>query len=88
MLNLGATYIMMKDYNNATYYLKEGLTRIQKVGDKYWEAYAYGYLGWLYEDLGKIDLARDYFKKAYNLFSSIGAKADAEVVYSELSKLK
>lgn len=77
MLNLGATYIMMKDYNNATYYLKEGLTRIQKVGDKYWEAYAYGYLGWLYEDLGKIDLARDYFKKAYNLFSSIGAKADA-----------
>jgi len=52
MLNLGDTYRKMKDFKNAWYYLNEGLNRVTKVGDKYWEAVAYRYFGHYYLDKG------------------------------------
>ncbi len=84
MLNLGDTYREAKDFSRAEETLREGLTRILKIGDKYWEAAAYQYFGWLYQDMGNIKLARDYFTKAYELFNSIGAKANAEDVLFSL----
>jgi tetratricopeptide (TPR) repeat protein len=64
----------MKDYEKAEKYLLEGLEGVKKVGDKYWEAYGYKYLGWLYRDKGDKKTAKDYLTRAYDLFKSIGAE--------------
>lgn len=87
-MNLGdSVYRKAKNYIKAEQYLKDGLNKILKVGDKYWEAVAYGYLGWLYSDMGNIKLAEDYLTKAYQLFNSIGAKLNAENVLFSLLML-
>jgi len=43
------------------------------VGDKYWEATAYAYLGRLYKDLNNKQKVVEYITMAYNLSKSIGA---------------
>ena len=86
-LNLGATYEIMKDYKNAEKYLSEGLKGAKEVGDKYWEATGYQYLGMLYEDEGNIKKAKENDKRAYNLFKSIGAEKDAQDVLKEMKSL-
>ncbi len=88
MLNLGDTYREMKDFNNAYYYLQEGLKMVKKVGDKYWEATGYKYLGWYFQDKGDKKLAKDYLTKAYAMFKSIGAEADAQDALYSLEELK
>ncbi len=77
ILNLGYTYKKMKDFNKAYHYLQEGLKMVKKVGDKYWEATGYRYLGSYFKDKGNKKLAEDYFTKAYTMFRSIGALSDA-----------
>jgi tetratricopeptide (TPR) repeat protein len=87
-LNLGNTYREMRDYKKAEKYILEGLEGVKKVGDKYWEATGYKYLGWLYEDKGDKKTAKDYLTRAYNLYKSIGAEGDAKKVLSDIRKLK
>ena len=86
MLNLGEIYRRAKEFSKAEETLKEGLTRIQRIGDKYWEAGAYKYLGWLYRDMGRTALAKKYFTKAFELYKSIGAESAVEEVRSFLSE--
>jgi tetratricopeptide (TPR) repeat protein len=88
MLNLGNTYRKAKNFSEAEENLNEGLKRILKVGDKFWEAYAYKCFGWLYEDTGNIKLAKDYLTKAYELFNSISAKGMAQNVSRSLLLLE
>jgi tetratricopeptide (TPR) repeat protein len=87
-LNLWNTYREMKDYEKAEKYILEGLEGVKKVGDKYWEAYGYKYLGLLYTDKGDKKTARDYLTRAYNLYKFIGVEEDAEEVLSEIQKLE
>ncbi|MEM3846636.1 MAG: tetratricopeptide repeat protein, partial [Candidatus Parvarchaeota archaeon] len=87
MLNLGNAYREAKNYNSALSYINEGLNRIKRVGDKYMEAAGYENLGWYYIDTGNIKAAKEYLTKAYKLFSSIGANADAHDVLSSLQAL-
>jgi len=87
-LNLGDTYRKMKDYEKAEKHILEGLEGVKKVGDKYGEAVAYYYLGWLYIDKGDKKTAKDYFTRAYNLFKSIGAEGNAEEVLSAIRELE
>ena len=77
----------MKDYENAEKYLSEGLEGVKKVGDKYWEATGYEYLGRLYRDKGDKKTAKEYFTLAYNLYKSIGAEGDAQSVLNEMDIL-
>ncbi len=86
-LNLGDTYRKMKDYEKAEKYLLEGLEGVKKVGDKYWEAIGYKYLGWLYTDKGDKKTAKDYLTRAYNLFKSLGAEGNAMEVLSAILEL-
>jgi len=82
-LNLGETYRRMKDYEKAKRYIWEGLEGVKRIGDKFWEATGYEYLGWLYRDKGDSKRAKDYLTRAYNLYKSIGAEAEAlDVLYS------
>jgi len=88
-LNLGDTYRKMKDYENAEKYLSEGLEGVKKVGDKYWEANGYLYLGTLYLiDKEDVKTAKEYFTRAYNLFKSIGAEGNAQGVLDVLNEMK
>ncbi|MEM3846634.1 MAG: tetratricopeptide repeat protein [Candidatus Parvarchaeota archaeon] len=87
MLNLGNTYREAKNYNSALSYINEGLNRIKRVGDKYAEAYGYAYLGLYYRDTGNIKAAKEYLTKAYKLYSSIGANAEAHDALSSLQAL-
>ena len=86
-LNLGETYRNMKDYESAEKYLSEGLEGVKKVGDKYWEAIGYVYFGWLYRDKGDKKMAKENYKRAYNLFKSIGAEENAQGVLDEMKEL-
>ncbi|MGC9140963.1 MAG: hypothetical protein ACP5IN_01170 [Caldimicrobium sp.] len=58
MLNLGNAHRKIKDFEKAYFYLSEGLKRVQKVGDKYWERVGLKYFGWYFRDKGDIKLAR------------------------------
>jgi tetratricopeptide (TPR) repeat protein len=88
MLNLGNTYRKIKDFENTEYYLSEGLKRVQKVGDKYWEGVGLTYFGLYFIDKEDIKSAREYLNRAYEIFKSIGAEEDASVVLKDLSELK
>jgi tetratricopeptide (TPR) repeat protein len=87
-LNLGNTYREMKDYEKAEKYILEGLEGVKKVGDKYWEAYGYKYLGLLCTDKQDKKTAKDYLTRAYNLYKSIGVEEDAEEVLSKMQELE
>jgi tetratricopeptide (TPR) repeat protein len=78
----------MKDYEKAEKYILEGLEGVKKVGDKYWEAVAYHYLGWLYRDKGDKKTAKDYLTRAYDLYKSIGAEMDALDALLSLQELE
>jgi tetratricopeptide (TPR) repeat protein len=84
-LNLGDTYRRERDYKNAEKYLFEGLEGVKKVGDKYWIAKGYFYLGSFYEDKGDVKTAKEYYTRAYNLFKSIGAEGDAQYTLRKMS---
>ncbi len=88
MLNLGAIYIEMEDFDNAFHNLQKGLEIIKKLGDKYWEAEGYKYLGLHYAFKGDKKLAEDYFTKAYEIFKLIGAEADAQDALDSIRELK
>ncbi|ODA44122.1 TPR repeat protein [Thermodesulfovibrio sp. N1] len=88
LLNLGDTYRRAGDFYNAEIYLSDGLKKIKKLNDKYWEAYAYECLGWLYKDKKDKQTAKDYLTKAYNLYKSIGAESDATNALLSLMELE
>jgi len=77
-LNLGDTYRRAKDFDSAFEELNKGLKIAQRIGDKFLEARGYKYLGWFYIDKGEIQKAEEYLIKAYKLFDSIGARAEAD----------
>jgi len=79
-LNLGKTYREMEDYENAEKYLSESIEGFKEVGDKYWEARGYEYLAWCYIFKGDKKTAKENFKRAYNLYESIGAEEDIRQV--------
>lgn len=87
MLNLGDTYRMAKDFALAEEYLAEGLKRILKAGNKYQEATAYKHFGWLYVNKEDLLTARDYFGKAYTLFTTLGVRAEVEEIIAILETL-
>lgn len=76
-LNLGDTYRAKGLYQDSEVTLASGLEKIRKVGDQFWEAVAYNYMGWLYRDMGDRSLARTNLQKAIDLYGKLGA-ASAE----------
>ena len=80
IINLADVYRRTQGFNDGALYLREGLQRAQKIGDKQWEAIAYWYYGRLYRDVGEAKKGERYFTMAHNLFLSIGAQEDAQLV--------
>ncbi|MCX7981756.1 MAG: tetratricopeptide repeat protein [Syntrophales bacterium] len=88
MLNIGNTYREIKDFQNALRNLNDGLEKIKKVGDRYWEAAAYTYLGWFYIDTKDIKAAKNYLFKAKEIFESIGSNDGTRSVLISLLVLE
>jgi len=88
MLNLGNAYRHIKDFKDAKFYLEEGLKRVKKAGNKYWEGRGYGYLGFYYQDIGNKVSEKEYFMKALDIFKTIGDSSDYSVVLHALSSIK
>lgn len=80
MLNKGAVLTDMGKLDEADATLREGLTAIQKVGDKYWEAVAYQYLGALGGARRDAAMTLQNYKEALRLAQLAGATALAEQV--------
>ncbi|QXE89583.1 tetratricopeptide repeat protein [Geomonas subterranea] len=76
LLNLGSIQTRLREFSLANDSLFQGLDKVRKVKDAYWEAVADVYLGRLYRDMGNIPLARKWFSAAIDIYSKIGAAAD------------
>jgi len=85
---LGYVYFKIKDFKNAKKYLTEGLKKSIKFNDKKLQALAHFYLGNLYFSEDKIQEAKYNFKKAYELYNSLGYKKTAKEIASFLKKLE
>lgn len=88
LLNLGNIYRKMKDYKQAEACLLEGLKRVKKIEDRFWEGVAYVYLGLLYRDTGNRALAKEYLNKALRTFQEIGAQESALEALAYLYELE
>jgi tetratricopeptide (TPR) repeat protein len=86
-LSLGDTFRQMKEYENAEKYLSEGLEGVKKLGDKYSEATGYVFFGHFYRAKGDKKTAREYYNRAYNLFKSIGAEGNAQLILILIKEL-
>jgi tetratricopeptide (TPR) repeat protein len=86
MLNLGDTYTDLKNFSEAQRYLQQGLSMMQKLGNKDWEAIGYVSFGKLYLAQNRKDLSKEYFTKAYDLFKAIGNNIYAQAVYEKYLK--
>ncbi|MEK8090032.1 tetratricopeptide repeat protein [Thermithiobacillus plumbiphilus] len=85
--NLGDTYRKAQQYDEAETILKQGLAASQATGNRYWEASAQQYLGLLYRDQGKPDLAKRYFVESAAIFKEIDAKGDFDEVMTAIAAL-
>lgn len=87
LLNLGNIYRNMRQYQDAQETLFSGLEKIRKVKDAYWEASAHQYIGWLYNNMGSLPLARKWLKAAIDISTRIGAADIAVSAQADLQKL-
>ena len=72
MLNLGDTYRKMKNYKLAEKLLSEGLERVKRVEDSYWEFVGYKYFTYLYYDMRDYKKSLEYAYMAYELGRRMG----------------
>lgn len=87
LLNLGSIYRRAKQYRQASDSLFEGLEKVRKVQDAYWEGMASRYISLYYNDTGNAGEARKWMKGAADIFTRIGAQSDAKQTQAELEAL-
>lgn len=87
-LNLGYAYLRAKDYAKAEEQITAGLKGAQQVGDRYWEATGFRYLGYLQLNKGKIPMARMGLGRAREIFTEIGASANAQAIANDMKQLE
>ena len=93
LINLGRLYIDMKKYDLAREKLEEGIKRVERVGDVYWTAVGYEYLGLLERELGRYEKALGFLKRARELYIRAGAShkasdVDAVITFTILPRLE
>jgi DNA-binding SARP family transcriptional activator len=93
ILRLKGLYcIKINDYNNADKLLNEAInifTDLNKISNKYKISISacYAYLGQANKELGKYEIAYDYYKKAVNLSSDNFILKGMEIFYSNIGQV-
>ena len=65
--NYGATCYYKGQLDEAEKYLLEALVYHEKASQSSWGAYAAGFLGWTYHDMGNYDKAKKYFQQCVSI---------------------
>lgn len=88
ILNKGGTQTEQRKFDDAEATLNEGLAAIRKVGDRFWESVALGYLGELAEARGNIDVAKAKYQEALQLARTAGATSKVESIARKITLLQ
>ncbi len=87
-INIGATYIKTKDYENSEKYIRAGLEIAKREGAKDIEASGIRSLGWLAYAKGDLNLAKKYALDALSLAKSIGSALEVQGAEYLLQQIK
>ncbi|MEQ1661138.1 MAG: tetratricopeptide repeat protein [Thiobacillus sp.] len=87
LMNLGNLQRERGQFAEAQRMFDEGATLIDRVGDRYWQAVAARYRGWLARDERDWATASRWLALAAHRYEVAGAVADAVAVREELSRL-
>lgn len=86
LLNLGNLYRETRKFDEAEALLDEGATLIDRAGDRYWQAVAARYRGWLARDRGDWAQAGRWLALAARSYDAAGAAKDGDAAREELAR--
>jgi tetratricopeptide (TPR) repeat protein len=86
-LNIGSSYVELKDFEKGLEYLQKALKIWEKVGNMYNIPLAYINIGATYMRIKKYALAESYFKKAIDVSNRVGLPDYLKESYANLSSL-
>jgi tetratricopeptide (TPR) repeat protein len=85
-IKVGYACEVLKSYDCAEKHYLDAAEMSKGQGDSHKEAFAYKNLARLYDDMGKKDLAKEYYKRAYKLFKLINADGFAEMMLEKIKE--
>jgi hypothetical protein len=85
-MNLGNLYREEGRFAEATVLIDEGAALVERAGDRYWQAVAARYRGWLARDQRDWAAAGRWLALAARTYDQTGAVVDAESTRSELAR--
>lgn len=86
LMNLGNLYRETRKWGDAEALLDDGAALIERVGDRYWQAVAARYRGWLARDRGDWAQAGRWLAQAARFYDAVGATADGNASREELAR--
>lgn len=88
LMNLGNLKREAGEFESAAELIEEGATLIDRAGDRYWQAVAARYRGWLARDRGDRAAAGRWLAEAAAIYADIGARVDADATRAEGARLQ
>jgi tetratricopeptide (TPR) repeat protein len=86
LMNLGNLYREAGKFDDAQALLDEGSALIERADDRYWQAVAARYRGWLARDRGDREQARRWLLLAARAYDAARATADGDATREELAR--
>ncbi len=87
LINLGETYRLNGDLNDAEIHLQQTLQLNKELKNDIIEGYAIGNLGMVKSALGEFEIAKDYLENAANSLESLGDPYSASFYWAALAKI-
>ncbi|MBX0311024.1 MAG: tetratricopeptide repeat protein [Sulfurihydrogenibium sp.] len=85
-ISIGETCETLNTYDCAEKYYLDATNLAKWQDDEYREALGYKRLAELYDKIGKKDLAKEYYNRAYKLFKSLNADGIAETILKKIDQ--
>lgn len=88
LMNLGNLKREAGEFEAAGALIDEGAALIERAGDRYWQAVAARYRGWLARDRGDRAAAERWLTEAAAIYADVGAAVDADATRAERARLQ
>lgn len=85
-MNIGRSFITLKDYENALRLNKEALNYFLKNKKDDFIGFCYNNIGGIYFDMGDFDMAKKYFSKGQKYQSYISPMIETNLIYIKAAK--